>query len=134
MTGGRMAGVLLLLMAVGLFWNQVATASSRWILAAAMVLPFAMAGTAVLAGTRWGPFVGLGVATVGLAIGGFVAVQANSGGGSEFTAVLDFFGAGGNYSSFDVLLEAAAFALISLVVVALLSAALMRRSRLATDA
>lgn len=90
MTSRRIGGVLLLLMAAGLFWNQLSTDSSRWILAAAMVLPFAVAGTAVFAGKQWEVFTGLGVATVGLVIGGFVAAQANLGGGSEFTAVLDF--------------------------------------------
>lgn len=130
MTGRRLAGVLLLLMAIGLFLNQVSTDPSRWIIGAALALPFAVAGTAVLAGKRWGLFIGLGVAIVGFVSGGFVVGQANVGGASEFTGVLDFFGAGGNYSSFDVLLQALLFVLLSLVVVVLLLVALVRdRSR-----
>jgi len=126
MTSRRLAGVLLVLMAVGLLWNQVSADSSRWILGAVLALPFAAAGMAVLAGRRWALFVGLAMASVGLVIGGFVVGQANSGGGSEFTEILDFFGAGGCYSCWDVLLLAFLFVLLSLVVVVLLLVALTR--------
>ena len=126
MTSRRTAGVLLVLMAAGLFWNQVSTDSSRWTIGAALALPFAVPGVAVLAGKRWGLFTGLAVAIVGLVFSGFVVGQANVGGASEFTEVLDFFGAGGNYSSFDVAFLAIAYVLLSLVVLALLLVSLIR--------
>lgn len=132
-TGRRLAGLLLLLMAVGLFWNQVSTNSSRWIIGVALSLAFAVPGVAVLAGKRWGLFLGLLVAIASLVFSGFVVGQANIGGASEFTDVLDFFGAGGNYSSFDVALLAIAYVLLSMVTVALLAGALMRNRRRSPD-
>lgn len=118
MTRQRVAAVLFALIAVGLLWNQVSTESSRWILGAALALPFAAAGAAVLTGTRWGLYVGLVVAIVGLVLSAFVVMQANLGGGSEFTGVLDFFGADGCYSCWDVALGAILILLLSLIVVA----------------
>jgi heme exporter protein D len=127
MTGPRSAGVLLIVMAIGLLWNQVATDSSRWVIGAALALPFAVAGIGVLAGNRWGVFIGIAVAIVSLGFSGWLVGQANVGGASDFTTVLDFFGAGGNYSSFGVLFLAMAYVLLSLVVLVLLLVTLIRR-------
>lgn len=122
----KKAGVLLLVMGIGLLGNQVATDSSRWLIGAALALPFVVAGVAVMAGKRWGVFIGLVVAIVSLVFSGWLVGQANVGGASEFTSVLDFFGAGGNYSSFDVVLLALAYVLLSLVALVMLLAALAR--------
>jgi hypothetical protein len=65
---------------------------------------------------------------------GFVVGQANVGGASEFTEVLDFFGAGGNYSNFNVAFLAIASVLLSAVTVALLSVALVRTRTRSHDA
>jgi hypothetical protein len=50
MTGRLVAGSLLILMGVGLLANQAYADSWRWILGAAIGLPFAVPGLAVLVG------------------------------------------------------------------------------------
>jgi hypothetical protein len=133
MTRRRLAAVLFALMAGGLFWNQVSTESSRWILGATLALPFVAAGAAVLAGKQWGLYIGLGVAIVGLVMGGFVVAQANLGGGSQFTGILDLFGAGGCYSCWDVALGAIVFVLLSMMVADLVVVLMRDRPRRASD-
>ncbi len=119
------AGSVLVLMGVGLFWNQAFAGPLRWIPGVAMGLPFVLAGVGVVAGNRRAGWAGMILAGIGFVAASFVTVQANQPFESPFRNVLDFFGSEGCYSCWDVFLDAAGFCLASLIVAVLLAFALL---------
>lgn len=119
------AGSLLALMGIGLFWNQAFAGPERWVVGIAMGLPFVLAGLGVVAGNRRAGWAGMVLAGIGFVAAAFVAVQANQPFESPFRYVLDFFGSEGCYTCFDVFLDAAGFVLASLLAAALLAFGLL---------
>jgi len=126
------AGGILIGLGLGLFGSQLQGPTERLAFGAVLLALWAGTGLAVLAGMGWARIPGAILAAGGIVVGGVVVSLANSG-EAGWAADLFFTVDGPEFSWFDVFFGAAAFAVLSVVVLVALLVGGRSRSSVATE-
>jgi hypothetical protein len=126
------AGIVLIGLGAGLFGSQLGGPTERLALGVALLALWGGIGLAVLAGVRPARMVGALLAIVGVILGSGVAVQANDG-QATLAADLFFTVDGPTFSWIEVFFGAAAFVVLSMVVLVALLLDRRRTAPVATE-
>lgn len=126
------AGIVLIGLGAGLFGSQLGGPTERLALGVALLALWGGIGLAVLAGVRPARMVGALLAIVGVILGSGVAVQANDG-QATLAADLFFTVDGPTFSWIEVFFGAAAFVVLSIVVLVALLLDRRRTAPVATE-